>query len=60
MNAVHPLHQVMIDHEQRLAERHPGRAEHRQGDSSDQQHGGEHGEDALRNHMNSFSFLRSV
>ena len=37
-----------------------GRPEHRQGDGSDQQHGGQHGKDALGNHMNSFSFFRSL
>jgi hypothetical protein len=50
----------VIDHEQGLAERHPWRPEHRQGDRSNQQHGGEHGKDTLGNHMNSFSFFRSL
>ena len=58
--AVYRLHQIMVDHEQQLPERHLGRTEHRQGNSSDQQRGRYDGKDTLRNHMNSFSFFRSV
>jgi len=57
---MHDLHEVVVNHEDRLAERHVRRAEHRQGDGSDQQNGGQHRKDTLRDHMNSFSFLRSV
>ena len=45
--AMHGVHQVVVHHEQHLAKRHLGRPEHRQGDGSDQQHGGQHGEGAL-------------
>jgi hypothetical protein len=58
--AVHRFHQVVVDHEQQLPKRHLGRAKHRQGDGSDQQRGRYDGKDTLRNHMNSFSFFRSV
>ena len=58
--AVQDVHEVVIEHEQRLAERHRRRPEHRQGDGSDQQHGSQHGQDTLGNHMNSFSFVRPV
>ena len=36
---VHCFHQIMVDHEHQLPERHLGRAKHRQGDSPDQQRG---------------------
>jgi hypothetical protein len=58
--AVRCFHQVMVHHEQQVPKRHLGRAKHRQGDGSDQQRGRYDGKDTLRNHMNSFSFFRSV
>ena len=58
--AVHRFHQVMVDHEQELPKRHLRRPEHRQSDRSDQQRSRYDGKDALRYHMNSFSFFRSV
>ena len=54
------VHQVVIEHEQRLAKGHRWRAEHRKCDSSNQQRGSQYGKDTLGNHMNSFSFVRSV
>jgi hypothetical protein len=57
---VRRFHQVMVDHEQQLSERHLGRPKHRQGDGSNQQRRRHDGKDTLRNHMNSFSFFRSV
>ena len=58
--AVQHVHQVVVDHEQGLAERHRRRPEHCQGDGSNQQDGGDYREGALGNHMNSFSFFQSV
>jgi hypothetical protein len=36
------------------------RAEHRESDGTDEQGGGKDSKDALQDHMNSFSFLRSA
>ena len=58
--AAQRLRQVMVDHEQHLAERHRRRPEGRQRDRAHQQDGREDRQDALRRHMNSFSFFRSA
>ena len=57
---VHGIHQVMVDHENHLAQRHVRRPEHGHGHRSYQQCRGQNSKDPLRNHMNSFSFVRSV
>ena len=50
----------MIQNIERLAKGYAFRAKRRETDGSNQQDGRDHGHDALDNHMNSFSFVRSV
>ncbi len=49
------LQQILVHHEQGGAERHVGRPECRHGNGADQKDRGQDGEDALNDHMNSFS-----
>lgn len=49
----------MIKKIKRLAEGYTFRPERRDGDGGNQQDGGDHSQDALGDHMNSFSFFRS-
>lgn len=50
----------MIKKIKRLAKRDALGPERRDADGGDQKDGGEYGQDALGNHMNSFSVLRSA
>jgi len=50
----------MVEQVKRLTEGYAFRPERRDSDGGDQQDGRDDGQDALGNHMNSFSFLQSA
>ncbi len=50
----------MVEKKDRLPEGYAFGPKRRDGDGGDQQDGSDHGQDALSNHMNSFSVFRSV
>jgi len=50
----------MIQKIKRLSKRYAFRSERRDGDGGNQQDGGDHSQDALGDHMKSFSVFRSA
>ena len=50
-------HEIVVEHEQRCAQRHACRTQHGQRNGAHQQDGSQDREDTLRVHMNSFSFF---